>query len=146
MMPLRRFTIHQPKDTAEASEMLAQFGEKARLYAGGTELLLAMKHDLLRYEYLVDVKIVLGLDRIEVKDFVFFIGSVVIHRVIERSALVKEKLPVLSEMETKVANICVCVMCILGGNFCFVEFYSDLVTLLFALNAKTQIHNKSNQK
>src|SRR5437870_7280896 len=105
MMPLRRFTIHQPKDTAEASEMLAQFGEKARLYAGGTELLLAMKHDLLRYEHLVDVKTVPGLDRIEAQDSVLLIGSAVTHRVIERSALVKEKLPVLSEMDAKVANI-----------------------------------------
>jgi CO/xanthine dehydrogenase FAD-binding subunit len=40
--------------------MLAQFGEKGRLYAGGTELLLAMKHDLLRYEHLVDVKTIPG--------------------------------------------------------------------------------------
>ena len=50
MMPLRKFTIHQPKTSAEASQMIAEFGEQGRLYAGGTELLLAMKHDLLRYQ------------------------------------------------------------------------------------------------
>ena len=60
MMPLRRFSMYQPKSVAEASEMLAEFGEKGRLYAGGTELLLAMKHDLLRYEHLVDVKTIPG--------------------------------------------------------------------------------------
>ena len=53
MMPLRKFAIHQPNTVAEASQMLAQYGEKGRLYAGGTELLLAMKHDLLRYEHLI---------------------------------------------------------------------------------------------
>ncbi len=47
MMPLRKFSIHQPNTVAEASQMLTQYGEKGRLYAGGTELLLAMKHDLL---------------------------------------------------------------------------------------------------
>src|SRR5438445_5136238 len=104
MMPLRRFTIHQPKDTAEASEMLAAFGEKGRLYAGGTELLLAMKHDLLRYEHLVDVKMIPGLDKIETQNGLLFIGSAVTHRAVERSGVVKEKLPVLAEMETKVAN------------------------------------------
>ena len=56
MMPLRRFQIDQPKTVKEAAEMLSHYGEKGRLYAGGTELLLAMKHDLLRYEHLVDVK------------------------------------------------------------------------------------------
>ena len=34
MMPLRKFTIHQPKTVAEASEMLAEFGDNGRLYAG----------------------------------------------------------------------------------------------------------------
>src|SRR5438132_12475197 len=143
MMPLRRFTVHQPKDTAEASEMLAQFGEKARLYAGGTELLLAMKHDLLRYEHLVDVKTVPGLDRIEAKDSVLLIGSAVTHRVIERSALVKEKLPVLSEMETNVANVRVRATGTLGGNLCFAEPHSDPATLLLALEAKAQVQGKN---
>ena len=56
MMPLRRFALHQPQGISEAAEMLAHYGENGRLYAGGTELLLAMKHDLLRYEHLVDAK------------------------------------------------------------------------------------------
>ena len=65
MMPLRRFSMYQPKSVAEASEMLGEFGDKARLYAGGTELLLAMKHDLLRYEHLIDVKTIPGLNSIQ---------------------------------------------------------------------------------
>src|SRR5436309_14743554 len=135
IMPSTRVTIHQPKDTAEASEMLAQFKEKARLYTDGTEVLLAMKHDLLRYEHLVDVKTVPDLDRIEAKDSVLLIGSAVTHRAIERSALVKETLPILSEMETKVANIRVRATGTLGGNLCFAEPHSDLATLLLALDA-----------
>ncbi len=101
MMPLRRFTIHQPKTPAEASQMLAEFGEKGRLYAGGTELLLAMKHDLLRYEHLVDVKTIAGLNRIELKNGAVMIGGTATHRAIEHSAVVKQNLPVLAEMETR---------------------------------------------
>ncbi len=122
MMPLRRFTIHQPKNLAEASQMLGEFGEKARLYAGGTELLLAMKHDLLRYEHLVDVKTLPGLDKIEAKNGSLLIGSAVTHRAIERSAAVKEKLPVLAEMETKVANVRVRATGTLGGNLALMNF------------------------
>src|SRR5512145_2357970 len=105
MMPLRRFAIHQPRTIAEASQMLAEFGENGRLYAGGTELLLAMKHDLLRYEHLVDVKAIAGLDTIEARDSAVVIGSTVTHRAIERSPIVKKKIPVLADMETQVANI-----------------------------------------
>ncbi|HYY24060.1 MAG TPA: xanthine dehydrogenase family protein subunit M [Candidatus Udaeobacter sp.] len=142
-MPLRRFTIHQPRNTAEASEMLAQFGEQGRLYAGGTELLLAMKHDLLRYQHLVDIKTIPGLDRIEAKNSSVVIGSAVTHRAIERSPIVKDRLAVLSEMETRVANVRVRATGTLGGNLCFAEPHSDPATLLLALEAKAQIQSKS---
>ena len=143
MMPLRRFTIHQPKTIAEASQMLGEFGEKGRLYAGGTELLLAMKHDLLRYEHLVDVKTLPGLYKIETKNGSLLIGSAVTHRSLERSAIVKEKLPVFAEMETKVANVRVRATGTLGGNLCFAEPHSDPATLLLALKAKVHVQGKS---
>jgi carbon-monoxide dehydrogenase medium subunit len=146
MMPLRRFTIHQPKTVAEASEMLAQFGEKGRLYAGGTELLLAMKHDLLRYENLVDVKTIPGLDTIEAKNGSIVIGSAVAHRTIERSSVVKETLPVFSKMETQVANVRVRATGTLGGNLCFAEPHSDPAALLLALEAKAHVQGKSGQR
>jgi aerobic carbon-monoxide dehydrogenase medium subunit len=143
MMPLRRFTIHQPKTVAEASQMLGELGEKARLYAGGTELLLAMKHDLLRYEHLVDVKTIADLSKIESKNASLMIGSTATHRTIERSPVVKEYLPVLAEMETKVANVRVRASGTLGGNLCFAEPHSDPATLLLALGAGAHVQGKA---
>jgi carbon-monoxide dehydrogenase medium subunit len=143
MMPLRRFTIHQPKTPAEASQMLAEFGDKGRLYAGGTELLLAMKHDLLRYEHLIDVKTIAGLNRIELKDGAVMIGGTATHRAIERSSVVKQNLPVLAEMETRVANVRVRASGTLGGNLCFAEPHSDPATLLLALGAKVNVQGKA---
>ena len=143
MMPLRKFSIHQPNTVAEASQMLAQYGDKGRLYAGGTELLLAMKHDLLRYEHLVDVKTIPDLNKIELKNGSLMIGGSATHRAIERSALVKQSLPVLAEMETKVANIRVRACGTLGGNLCFAEPHSDPATLLTALAAKGHVQGKA---
>ena len=39
---------------------------KLDIYAGGTELLLAMRHQALSYSHLVDFKVVPGLDAISV--------------------------------------------------------------------------------
>ena len=142
-MPLRRFTMHQPKSAAEASEMLSQFGEKGRLYAGGTELLLAMKHDLLRYEHLIDVKTIPGLNKIERQNASLMIGGTVTHRAIERSSVVKESVRVLAEMESQVANVRVRASGTLGGNLCFAEPHSDPATLLVALGAKAHVQGKS---
>jgi carbon-monoxide dehydrogenase medium subunit len=143
MMPLRRFTIHQPKTPVEAAQMLAEFGDNGRAYAGGTELLLAMKHDLLRYEHLVDVKTIAGLDKIELKNGALMIGSAATHRAIEHSGPVKQNLPVLADMENKVANVRVRASGTLGGNLCFAEPHSDPATLLLALGAKVNVQGKS---
>ena len=146
MMPLRKFTIHQPKTVSEASEMLAEFGDNGRLYAGGTELLLAMKHDLLRYQHLVDVKNIPELNRIELKNGALRIGSTATHRSIERSSIVRENLPVFVDMEMHVANVRVRASGTLGGNLCFAEPHSDPATLLVALGAKVHIQAKSSSK
>ena len=145
-MPLRRFAIHQPKTLAEASQMFVEFGDKGRLYAGGTEFLLAMKHDLLRYEHLVDVKTIVDLDRIELKNGAVVIGSTATHRTIERSALVKQNLPVLAEMETNGANARVRASGTLGGNLCFAEPHSDPATLLTALDAVAHVQGRAGRR
>ena len=142
-MPLRRFSIHQPKTVGEASQMLAEFDEKGRLYAGGTELLLAMKHDLLRYEHLIDVKTIPGLNKIELKNGALLIGGTATHRAIEHSPIVKQNLPVLAQMERNVANVRVRASGTLGGNLCFAEPHSDPATLLLALGAKAHLQAQS---
>ena len=126
--------------------MLGELGEKARLYAGGTELLLAMKHDLLRYEHLIDVKTIAGLSKIELKNGSLMIGCTATHRAIERSPAVKENLPVLAQMETKVANVRVRASGTLGGNLCFAEPHSDPATLLLALGARAHVQGKAGIK
>ncbi len=126
--------------------MLAEFGEKGRLYAGGTELLLAMKHDLLRYEHLIDVKTIPGLNKIERQNASLMIGGTVTHRAIERSSVVKESVRVLAEMESQIANVRVRASGTLGGNLCFAEPHSDPATLLVALGAKAHVQGKTSAR
>src|ERR1700722_8675199 len=98
MTTLSRFEIHQPASAIEASQMLAQYGEDAGIYAGGTELLLAMKHSALNYRHLIDLKVVPGLNLIELNNGLLEIGATSTHRSIERSAIVQQHQPVLAEM------------------------------------------------
>jgi aerobic carbon-monoxide dehydrogenase medium subunit len=121
-------------------------GDRARPYAGGTELLLAMKHDLLRYEHLIDVKTISDLNKIELKNGSLMIGSTVTHRAIERTPVVKENLPVLAQMENNVANVRVRASGTLGGNLCFAEPHSDPATLLLALGARAHVQGKAGSK
>ena len=135
MMLLRRFEIHQPASVTEAAGMLAHFGEDASFYAGGTELLLAMKHDVLRYQHLIDIKVIPGLDSVALAGGTIRIGATATHRSLERSSVLKNSLPVFVEMERLVANTRVRNTGTLGGNLCFAEPHSDPATLLVALGA-----------
>jgi aerobic carbon-monoxide dehydrogenase medium subunit len=146
MMPLRRFAIDQPKTVKEAAEMLSHYGETGRLYAGGTELLLAMKHDLLRYDHLVDVKPLPGLNTIETRNNSLHIGATVTHRAIEKSDAVREIVPVLADMAHHVANVRVRATGTLGGNLCFAEPHSDPATLLLALEAHVHVKGRGEER
>ncbi len=53
---LRRFHLDEPETVQDASDLLSRYGESARVYAGGTELLLAMKEGLFQSERLGNVK------------------------------------------------------------------------------------------
>lgn len=141
MTTLSRFEIHQPASVAEASQMLGHYGEDAAIYAGGTELLLAMRHRALTYSHLIDLKVIPGLNAIATRDSVIEIGAACTHRTIERSTLVREKQAVFAELESQVANIRVRATGTLGGNLCFAEPHSDPATMLLVLGATLRIES-----
>jgi carbon-monoxide dehydrogenase medium subunit len=146
MIPLRRFEMHQPASAREASQMLAQYDEEAGYYAGGTELLLAMKHGVLSYKHLIDLKVIPGLDSIDLRSDKIEIGALATHRAIEHSDVVRQRQPVLAELESQVANVRVRATGTLGGNLCFADPHSDPATLLLVLGARLQLEGPGGRR
>jgi carbon-monoxide dehydrogenase medium subunit len=125
--PLR---LLQPTTVAEASSALADLGERAKLYAGGAELLLLMRHGLLPAEVLIDIKKVERLHRLEWDGESLRVGACVTHHTLELSPVVRERAPLFSYAESQVANIRVRNQGTLGGNLCFNDPHSDPGTVL----------------
>jgi len=142
---LRRFRLEEPESVAEAAELLGRFGESAKVYAGGTELLLAMKEGLVQYERLINVKKLTGLSDVTTADGALVIGALCTHHQLENSPVLKDKLPALTKLEQNVANVRVRQVGTIGGNICFAEPHADPGTLLIALGAK-MIAEKSSSK
>jgi len=133
---LRRFRLEEPETIKEVSELLGRFGESGKLYAGGTELLLAMKEGLIHYETLINIKTIPGLNEIKLDNGTIRIGALATHHELETSALLQQQLPSLVKLEQNVANVRVRQVGTLGGNLCFAEPHADPGTLLIALGAK----------
>jgi aerobic carbon-monoxide dehydrogenase medium subunit len=132
---LRRFRLEEPESAQEASELLARYGESARIYAGGTELLLVMKEGLARYERLINVKRIRDLDQVRAENGVIRVGALATHRKLEEDPVLKQRLPAFARMEHEIANVRVREVGTLGGNLSFAEPHADPGTLLIALGA-----------
>jgi carbon-monoxide dehydrogenase medium subunit len=133
---LRRFRLEEPTSVVEVSELLGRFGDSAKVYAGGTELLLAMKEGLVQFERLVNVKGISGLSEIKQNNGEVHVGALCTHRELENSPILKEKLPAFAKLEQNVANVRVRQVGTIGGNLCFAEPHADPGTLLIALGAR----------
>ena len=134
-MRLPPFTLHRPASLEEAHATLAEYGDDAAVYCGGTELFLVMKLGLASYPRLVDLKRIAELHLLADQDGFLAIGAAVTHRELESSALVQRVLPALAEMERRVANIRVRSAGTLGGNLAFSDPHSDPATFLLAAGA-----------
>jgi aerobic carbon-monoxide dehydrogenase medium subunit len=143
---LRRFRLDEPESVPEAAGLLSRYGDSAKVYAGGTELLLAMKEGLIRYERLINVKKVTGLNEVRLKDETISVGALCTHHQLETASLLKERLPTLVELERNVANVRVRQAGTIGGNLCFAEPHADPGTLLLALGATIMAHKASSRR
>jgi len=143
---LRRFRLEEPESVAEAAELLGRFGESAKVYAGGTELLLAMKEGLVQYERLINVKKLTGLSDVTTTDGTLVIGALCTHHQLENSPVLRDKLPALTKLEQNVANVRVRQVGTIGGNICFAEPHADPGTLLIALGAKMIAEQSSSKR
>jgi 4-hydroxybenzoyl-CoA reductase subunit beta len=116
-MRLPKFEHLQPDSLEEALDLLSQYGEDAKVIAGGTDLLVMMKHRLLTPKYLLNLKGI-GLDFIEESQEGLRIGALTRLTTLIKSPLVQQRFPVLVQAASYVAAPPVRNMATLGGNLC----------------------------
>jgi carbon-monoxide dehydrogenase medium subunit len=143
---LSQLKLVQPTTVHEASKALAGFGEKAKIYAGGAELLLLLRNGLLQSEVLVDVKKIERLHRITSDNGMMRVGACVTHHALENSSMVREHAPSLAYAESQVANVRVRNQGTLGGNLAFNDPHSDPGTVLLIHNALVTIGNEKGER
>lgn len=131
---MKRFHVHTPKDVGQACRMLTEL-EDATAYAGGTELILAMKEGFLQPKNLIDIKQLSDLNELRVSRKEIEIGATVTHRRIERSDEIRHVFPLLRSVEASVGNVRVRVSGTIGGNLAFAEPHSDIASLAVLFGA-----------
>ena len=143
---LRRFDVHRVNSIAEAVELRKRFGEDAAIYAGGTEILLAMKMGLARWPHLIDIKPIVALRTVSAANGTLRIGATATHWDLERDPIVARTLPALARLERNVANVRVRAVGTLAGNLAFAEPHADPPALLLALGARVLLEGPAGSR
>ncbi|SFJ81342.1 FAD binding domain-containing protein [Bradyrhizobium sp. Gha] len=137
------FEFERPSTITDAVRAFGDSGD-GMFYSGGTELLLAMKLRVIHTDRLIDIKSILGLDRIALTDANDIeIGARCTHNKIARDPVIRQYVPALSSLCANVANIRVRSVGTIGGNLCFGEPHADPPTMLAALDARLVLQGAS---
>lgn len=117
---MKSFAHFNASTIEEAVSLLRRYQGKARLIAGGTDLLGKMKDRILPDypEALINLKTIPGLDAIREDGDMLRIGSLAILEDIAHHPVVKTRLPGLAEAARRTASPHLREMGTIGGNLC----------------------------
>ena len=140
------FDYARPASLAEALALLAQHGDAAKLLAGGQSLVPALNLRLLAPEILIDLNHVPELQGLTMESGHLRIGALTRHAEIERSALIREHAPLLTDAVRHVAHAAIRNRGTIGGNLVHADPASELPACAVALEADLVIANAAGER
>ncbi len=130
--------FHNPANLAEACALLSQHGARAKILAGGTDLMVAVNRKLMSPEVLVFIGNV-GLDYIKPKGDSLILGAAVTNAEVAKAALVRQKAPLLAQACGSIGSPAIRNMGTIGGNLCNASPAADAAAALMALGAELKL-------
>jgi CO/xanthine dehydrogenase FAD-binding subunit len=134
---MKRFDYIRPDNMEDAIAAL-QANDEPYLLAGGTDLLIGMKTNAVKPKCLIDLKGIPDIEGIEY-DNGFKLGTLTTVRDIEVSALLREKIPALSDAAGTLGSIQIRNRATIGGNLCHGSPAADMAAILLAMNCEVKI-------
>jgi len=128
----------EPESVEQAIALLAEHGGDAKVVAGATAITIMLRQRLIAPTALVSLGRIDGLREIREDDGMLVLGALVTHREVERSALVRRRIPILAETFGLVANVRVRNVATVGGVVAEADYASDPPAALLALDAEIE--------
>jgi aerobic carbon-monoxide dehydrogenase medium subunit len=137
---MHRFEYCAPVSLAEAISLLDRHGDSARVIAGGTDLLTALKERWERPAYVIGLAAIPDLTYITFAEEVGLrIGATTTVRAVETSAAVRSNYPVLAYAASTLASIQIRNLATVAGNICRASPSADTPPALIVLGAQVKL-------
>ena len=136
---MKPFQYHEPATVKEACQLINAHWKKARILAGGTDLVIGMKRGIISPEHLINIKKISELNGIvEIQDG-YKIGSATPLSAIAIHEGIKTKQPMVSEAALTVGSPQVRNLATIGGNLCNGAPSADMAPGLLVLDSTVTV-------
>src|SRR6266699_1060646 len=129
------FDYHRATTVGEAIALLQQYGDEAKILAGGHSLLPTMKLRLAQPAHLVDIGRISGLSYIREDNGVVAVGAMTTYSTIERSDVLRKHFALLPEGTALIGDQQVRNRGTIGGSIAHSDPAADMPGIVLALKA-----------
>jgi CO/xanthine dehydrogenase FAD-binding subunit len=133
------FSYHRPKSIAEATSLLAQHSDEARVLAGGQSLIPMMKLRLAAPEHLIDLGGIAELKGVQRNGNTLVIGATTTQHELQQSKIALDAAPILREASLLIADPQVRYVGTLGGNIANGDPGNDMPAVMICLDATYRV-------
>lgn len=134
-MKAASFAYHRPDTVAEAVQMLTEFGEDAKILAGGQSLVPMLAMRLTYFENLIDISRVRELQNIELRDDEVWIGAGTSHALVGMDDEVADSVPLLTLSTPHIGHFQIRTRGTLGGAIAHADPAAEYAAVALALDA-----------
>ncbi|MDM8550333.1 xanthine dehydrogenase family protein subunit M [Desulfobacterales bacterium HSG2] len=145
-MLLPKFDFYEPTTIEEACQIMAEFRTKAKLIAGGTDLMVNMKHRLISPEHLISISRLDELKKLDSSNGVVKIGACFTVADLADSEVIGKKLSALRAGARALGSPLIRNLATIGGNLGSARPAADLPPSLMAYNAKVVLKKSSGER
>jgi carbon-monoxide dehydrogenase medium subunit len=132
---MAKFKYFEPADLAEALSLLKNYGDEARVIAGGQSLLILVRQGLIRPQVLISLHRIAALREIKFEERHVALGAMVTQSQISSDDRIRSRLSALAEAASRVGSIHVQNLGTVGGNISHAEPNGDSAPALISLGA-----------
>ncbi|KKM12178.1 hypothetical protein SY88_04860 [Clostridiales bacterium PH28_bin88] len=140
------FEYHEANSLQQVFDWMSEYGEKAKVLAGGTDLLVKMKNGVLHPRHLIFIKKVDSLRFIEYGQVGLAIGAATVLSRVEKHEAVKRYYSALFEAVRSMAATAIRNMGTVGGNLCNASPAADTAPALIVYEATVKLASKHGQR
>lgn len=133
------FEYHAPDTVDAAAALLAEFGDTAKVLAGGQSLIPILALRLAAFEHLVDIGRIDALKGIERRDGALWIGACTTQAAVETNAAVAAAVPLLARATPLIGHFQIRSRGTLGGSIAHADPAAEYPAVAVALDASMEV-------